>query len=106
MSYSHQPAPGPKRFKKAPLIGLAVLLVMAVSFFFFLSGPKVIDTFQGNAFTGKATVLSAKTKGKKCYLEIKREDGIQERRASGYRNDCVKYKPGQQLDYVKGIIQD
>lgn len=104
MSYPQQSAPSPKRFNKAPLIGLAILIVLAISFFAYLSGPKVMDLSAG--YTGKATVISTKIKGQKCYLEIRRDDETTELRASGYRNECAKYEKGQRLTYVKGIIQD
>lgn len=104
MSYPTQPGPAPKRFNKAPLIGFAVLIVLAISFFAYLSGPKVMDLSSG--YTGKATILDTKIKGQKCYLEILKDDESTELRASGYRNECGKYKKGQQLTYVKGIIQD
>lgn len=92
--------------KIAPIIGLVVLLALAFGFFKFLSGNGVMDATREGTFTGYATVLDTDIKGQKCYLIIRRDDGVKERRATGYKNECGKYDEGQKVHYTQGLIDD
>jgi hypothetical protein len=96
----------PRRSNKAPIIGFFVIILMAAGLFVFLSGNAVLDTFNKGAFTGSATVLGEETRNHKCYLTIRREDGVKESRATGHRNECGKYDIGQKVHYTQGIIDD
>lgn len=104
--FQSHPTPDRPRTNKAPLIGFFVVILMATGFFIFLSGNGIMDATREGTFTGSATVLHTDIKGKKCYLEIRREDGVKERRATGYRNECGKYDVGQKVHYTQGIIDD
>lgn len=106
MSAPGYPPINPPKRTKAPLIGLVVILMLAVLGFIFLSSNAVLKVANAGAFTGDATVLDTKIKGQKCYLDIRRDDGIKELRAAGYRNECGKYDEGDTVHYTKGIIDD
>lgn len=95
-----------RRSNKAPIIGFFVLIFLAAGFFLFLSGNRVMEIDNGQKFTGNATVLSTSIKGKKCYLEIRRDDGVKELRANGYRDNCGRYQTGQKVHFTKGLIED
>lgn len=104
--FQNHPIPGKPRSNKAPIIGFFVVILMAVGLFVFLSGNGVMDATREGTFTGSATVLGKDTRNKKCYLEIRREDGVKESRATGHRNECGKYEIGQKVHYTQGIIDD
>lgn len=102
--YAPQPPPAPKSNKVRNIVLSIILLAFVGSFIavgaYVLSGPH-------SGYNGTAIIMDKDTHRKKCYLHIKREDGVEiERQAAGYRNECGKYDKGDTVDIKNGIVYD
>lgn len=85
---------------------VAIFVILAIVLSIFAAMIYSVAVYAENGYNGTGTVISKSTQNKKCFLEVKREDGKTETRSAGWRNECGKYSPGQTVYYDHGIIDD
>jgi major membrane immunogen (membrane-anchored lipoprotein) len=97
-------APQKKKLTKGQVIAIIMMIGFVLFGWIMIAG--FAKSTHDNGYNGQGTVISKDTGNKKCYLEIKRDDGKTVKQSAGWRKECGKYDKGQTVYFDHGIIDD